>query len=270
MRDLEDFSEEHRTLIADLRDPDESVRLAALAQLDAELDDELAGEMERLLREEESDDVRARVPIALGPTLELCFWELDDEGRLPPPSDWNVAPLTQGVYDRLVETLRRVYLDGTVPELVRRRVLEGAVRSPQSWQEKAAAAAFRSNEEPWRITAVFCMGYLSGFDDEIVEAFESGSEMVRFEAIRAAGQRVVKRLAGPLQALAGDPEADHEERLAAIEALPAMEDPRTFELLDELVAGPEKEIAEAAEEALGEVSMLAMAEEALDDDWDEL
>ncbi len=272
MRNLEAFSEDNRHLVANLREPDERVRFATLADISDEVDDEIAGEMERLLREDESDDVRARAAIAFGPTLELCSYELDDEGRLPPPGGYDDAPLTQEAYDRLTETLRRVFMDGANPELVRRRVLEGAVRSPQPWHEKAAAAAFRSDEEPWRITAVFCMGYLGGFDDEIATAFESGSELVRFEAIRAAGNRGIKRLAGRLLALAEDPAADLDERLAAIEALPNMEHPGTFELMDELCADPDEGIARAAEEALEEVSMLAMAEEMLgdDDDWDEL
>ncbi len=271
MRDLESFSEENRILIAELRDPDADTRLETLAEIADEIDDELTVEMERMLLEDASDEVRARVPIALGPALELCYWELDDDGRLPPPDPYNTAPLSQGVYDRLVETLRRVYLDGATPELVRRRVLEGAVRSPQPWQEKAVAAAYRSGEERWRITAVFCMGHLRGFEDEIVEAFESGSELVRFEAIRAAGQGVVKRLAGPFQALAEDPAADVDERLVAIEALPNMEHPRNFEILTRLCADREEAVAEAAEEALLEVSMLALADDMLDgDDLDEL
>ncbi len=270
MRDLEAFSDENRFLVAALRDPDGEVRLRALEEAVDEADDELAEEMIRLLLEDPDEEVRARVPIALGPTLELCWDELDEEGRLPPISDWNLNPLTQGVYDRLVETLRRVYLDGAAPELVRRRVLEGAVRSPLPWQEKATAAAFRSENELWRITAVFCMGHLSGFDDQIVEAFDSGSEAVRYEAIRAAGLRGIQRLARPLLALAEDPEADVDERVAAIGALPALEHPRATDLLDELCADPDEAIAEAAEEALDELSMMAMAEEALGDDWDEL
>jgi len=102
-------------------------------------------------------------------------------------------------------TLRRLYLDAATPELVRRRVLEGAVRLRRPWQEKATAAAFRSEEEPWRITAVFCMGFLGGFDDEIVKAFASGSAPLRLEAIRAAGQRGVKRFGRPLRSLAVHP-----------------------------------------------------------------
>ncbi len=270
MRDLEEFTEDNRPLIAQLRNPDQRLRQLTLVEIADDLNDELAGELERMLREDENDDVRARVAIALGPTLELCYTELDDNGHLPPLDDYNLNPLTQEVYDRMVETLRRVYLDGTNPELVRRRVLEGAVRSPQPWHREGTAAAFRSDDEPWRITAVFCMGYLGGFDDEIVEAFDSGTELVRYEAIRAAGNRGVKRLASRLLALAADPEADVDERLAAIEALPNMEHPGTFEVLDELGADPEEAIVEAADEALGEVSMLAMAEEMLGDDLDEL
>ncbi len=271
MRDIKSFSEDNRMLVADLRDPDPEERLATLVEISDEIDDELTDELERMLHEDPDEEVRARVPISLGPALELCYTELDDEGRLPPPDFYNMAPLSQAVYDRLVETLRRVYLDGTTPELVRRRVLEGAIRSPQPWQKKAVAAAFRSGKEPWQITAVFCMGHLRGFDDEIVEAFESGSEQVRFEAIRAAGERGIKRLGRPLLALAADPAADPDERVVAIWALPNIEAAGTLELLDTLSADPEEAVAEAAEDALDELSMLALAEEMLEGvDLDEL
>ncbi len=270
MRDIKSFSEDNRILVAGLRHPEAEERLAALFEISDEVDDELVGELERMLLEDPDEEVRARVPISLGPALELCFTELDEEGRLPPPDFYNMAPLTQEVYDRLVETLRRVYLDGTAPELVRRRVLEGAIRSPQPWQEKAVAAAYRSGEESWQITAVFCMGHLRGFEDEIVEAFESESEQVRFEAIRAAGEAGVQRLARPLQALAEDPEADPDERIVAILATANIGATGTFEILDELCADPEEAVAEAAEEALADFSMLSLAEEMLEsDDWEE-
>ncbi len=270
MRDLDDFSEENRPLVTALRDPDAKMRLLALEHEVIAADDELAEELLRLLHEDPSEEVRARVPIALGPTLELCWDELDEDDQLPAPDDYNLNPLTQEGYDRLVETLRRVYLDGSNPELVRRRVLEGAVRSPQPWHKEATAAAFASEEELWRITAVFCMGHLPGFDDQIVEAFGSGSELVRHEAIIAAGRRGVQRLAGPLLALAGDFAADPDERVAAVTALPSLEDPRTLDLLDQLADGSGTELAEAAEEARDELTMMAMAEEALGDEFDEL
>ncbi len=82
MQDIESFSEDNRMLIADLRDPDADVRLATLFGISAEVDDELAGELERMLLEDESEGVRAQVPITFGPVLEMCYFELDDEGRL--------------------------------------------------------------------------------------------------------------------------------------------------------------------------------------------
>ncbi len=268
MQDLEDFSEENRDLVAELRDPDWRMRLLTLKAGTIEVDDEVAEEMLRLLLEDPNEEVRAQVPIALGPTLELCWDELVD-GRLPNPGDYNLNPLTQEGYDGLTETLRRVYLDESNPLLVRRRVLEGAVRSPQPWHEEAVAAAFRSEEMPWRVTAVFCMGFVPGFDDQIVEAFDSGLAPLRYQAIRAAGSREVERRGRPILAIAADPDAELDERLAAIESLPVLSPPGTFEILDDLGADPEEAVVEAADEALEEHSMLALTEADSDDDWDD-
>ena len=111
MRDLEDFLEVNQTLVIALRHPDAAVRIQALDWAVDEVDDELAEELLRLLYEDPSEDVRARVPIALGPTLELCDEELDENGYLASWGCPNEAPLSQVVYDRLVATLRRPYLD---------------------------------------------------------------------------------------------------------------------------------------------------------------
>ena len=74
-----------------------------------------------------------------------------------------------------------------MPRLVRRRILEVAVRAPRDRQKGAVGAAYRSDGAQWRLTAVFCMGYLRAFDKEILESLSSSNQDVKTEAVHAAG-----------------------------------------------------------------------------------
>ncbi len=110
MQDLDDFFVENQPLVAALRHPSASTRLRALDWIE-EIDDELVEEMLRLLGEDPSVDVRARVPIVLGPTLEACDDEFDEDGYLAPWDCPNEAPLSQTVYDRVASRIEAVIPD---------------------------------------------------------------------------------------------------------------------------------------------------------------
>ena len=51
---------------------------------------------------------------------------------------------------------------------VKRPILEASVRAPEKWHKNAVAAAYRSKDEDWKLTAVFCMRFIRGFDKQIV------------------------------------------------------------------------------------------------------
>ena len=256
---LESFEEASRQFVAALRSDDPAVREVALGEIPPMVDDEVARELFRFARDpERGEEERGEALIALGPALAECHDEEAPDGTLeaPPPGteDWWELPLSSAGYREVHDELRRIYHDGSLPKLVRRRALEAAVRAPRDWHREAAATAWGSGDPDWRVTAVFAMGHLSGFQDEIIEAFRKGEPPVREEAVRAAGRSATGEvLADDLRALAADPSADRDLRLAAIEALGELRPEGSSEVLEELQDDRNREIRAAAREALEEV-----------------
>ena len=78
-------------------------------------------------------------------------------------------------------------MDASAPKDVRRRALEGSVRGPQTWHRDAIRAAFASADDAWKLTAVFCMRFVMGFDDQALEALNSTNPAIHYEAVVAAG-----------------------------------------------------------------------------------
>jgi hypothetical protein len=257
---LESFIESNREYVAALRSDDPEVREHALEEIAPIVDDALARELLRFARDPaRSDEERGRALIVLGPALEECYDEEAPDGTFdaaPPGGEgWWELPLSSAGYRELTEELRRIYLDGAVPKLVRRRALEAAVRAPRDWQREAAATAWRSGDPEWRVTAVFAMGHLPGFEGEIDEAFRGEDPVVRQEAMLAAGRSSAgEALGGSILDVAADRKAPRDERLTAIEALGELQPDGAFEVLDELRDDPDPEIAAAAEEALEDLS----------------
>lgn len=276
---LDSFTEENREYAAALRSDDPAVREHAMDEIAPMVDDELARELLRFARDPaREDEERGRALIVLGPALEECHDEEAPDGTLetapPGTEEWWDVPLSSAGYREVTEELRRIYLDGAMPKLVRRRALEAAVRAPREWQREAAATAWRSDDPEWRLTAVFAMGHLPGFEDEIGDAFQGEDAVVRREAMLAAGRSAAgEALGDSIQDVAADRKAGRDDRLAAIEALAELQPDGAFEVLDELRDDPDPEIAAAAEEALEELSMWSDLEDlegelgGLDDDW---
>lgn len=258
---LDSFTESNREYVAALRSDDPAVREHALDEVAPMVDDQLARELLRFARDGElGGEERGRALIMLGPALEECSLEEAPDGSLEAPpagtEGWWELPLSSAGYRQVTEDLRRIYHDASLPKLVRRRALEAAVRAPRDWHREAAATAWRSGDAEWRVTAVFAMGFLEGFEDEIGEAFEGEDAGIRREAMLAAGRGPgAEVLADDLLKVAADTGAPRDDRLAAIEALAEGQPDGAFEVLDELTGDPDREVAEAAEAALEEVSL---------------
>ncbi|HZD05514.1 MAG TPA: hypothetical protein VE173_11360 [Longimicrobiales bacterium] len=187
-------------------------------------------------------DLRAMAAISLGPTLE----ELD-LGWLDDPEDESVTP---SVARAIQDHLRAAYMDPAVPKDVRRRVLEASVRCPEDWHTGAVRAAYHSGDPAWRLSAVFCMGFVGEFDGEIVEALQSDNAELRFEAVRAAGRAVVEPAWPLVSALVRSPGIDRPLLLAAIDAVASIQPETAPEVLGDLILVEDEEIAEAVQDAL--------------------
>jgi len=166
-----------------LQDPgsDPTVRLLAidLAGDFTVMDDRLAEVLLDILEnEDETENLRTRAAISLGPVLEYsCTFGLESDDSAISPE----------MAEQIKESFHRLYETTDVPKEVRRRILEVSVRAPQGWHKKAVRAAYASDDEDYKLTSIFCMGFIPGFDNEIMEAMECDNPVLRNEAVRAAG-----------------------------------------------------------------------------------
>lgn len=207
----------------------------------------------------ESEDLRCTAAIALGPVLE----QADTEGFDDPDPD--EVPITEQTFDKIQELFRKLYMDAGVPKHVRRRILEAAVRSPQEWQKDAVRAAYSSGDEDWRLTAVFGMQYVSGFDGQILEALEDANHDIHYEAVRAAGRGEVGAAWPHISALVTSRKTEKWLLLAAIEAVASIR-PKEVDIIADLMDSEDEDIAEAAEEAMVMAKVYAKLEDDEDDE----
>ena len=245
------------TLLSALQsdEAEDSDRLLAvhLASSVVVMNDDLASALLGIMRDPaEAETIRGAAAIALGPTLEELEWDTFDELEGP--------PVSEGIARVIRDGLREVYLDAGVPKLVRRRALEASVRGEADWHTAAVRAAYQSGDDEWRLTAVFCMSYVAGFEGEILEALEGGDPALRYEAVRAAGDWAVDEAWPHICALVlAAEEIEKPLLLAAIDAVAGIRPEEAAEILGDLAESEDDEIAEAVFEAL------AMAEGPRDD-----
>lgn len=225
------------------------------------INDELVEALLAVLRNgEKSEVIRGTAAIALGPVLEHVD-TLDLEDR----SD---APITDATFHGIQESLRTLYRDVGVPENVRRGVLEASVRATEDWHEKAVRTAFASDDEGWRLTAVFCMRFVRGFEAEILTALHSANPDIHYEAVLAAGTWGVDAAWPHVVALIRSDDTSKAMLLAAIDAVVGLRPHQTAEVLADLVDSDDEDIAEAVEEAM--VMAQALDEDADADDDEDL
>ena len=108
-----------------------------------------------------SEQVRGRAAIYLGPVLEHA-----DTGGCEDTDDLPIAERTfhrdPGVAAQPLQKRQR-------PPRGRRRILEASVRARGS-PPGCGPRPYASDDEAWRLTAVFCMRFVRRFDEQILEA----------------------------------------------------------------------------------------------------
>jgi hypothetical protein len=225
------------------------------------INDELVEALLSVLRSaDKSEVIRGTSAIALGPVLEhVDTLELEDR------SD---APITDATFHGIQKSLRTLYMDASVPENVRRGILEASVRATEDWHEKAVRIALASDDEGWRLTAVFCMRFVRGFEDEILTALHSANPDIHYEAVLAAGTWGVDAAWPHVVALVRSDETSKALLLAAIDAVVGLRPHETAEILVDLADSDDEDIAAAVEEAM--VMAQALDEDDDPDDDDEL
>lgn len=253
-------------LLATLRDPqvpeDERALAADLAGDPVVINDELAGALLEILRSgEQPERVRGAAALALGPALELC--DLDGFEDVDQP------PVSESTFARVQGELRALYHDASVPKDVRRQVLETAVRAPADWQRDALRAAAASSDADWRLTAVFGMRYVDGFEEAILAALESPDPRIHREAVLAAGAWELAEAGPHVLELVRSPECEKDLLLAAIEAVGSICPDEGAEDLEELAEDEDEDVADAAAEALATADHAFLGDDEGEDDEDE-
>jgi len=237
-------------------DPSDRLLAASLAGDSVDINDALAGALLATLQNDnEPEELRSLAVISLGPALESAFMDDFD--------DPNEVSISEAMIGNIQETLHRLYRDARTPRMVRRRILEASVRAPADWHKEAVRAAYRSNEEDWKLTAVFCMQYIDGFDEQILESIGSQNPDILYEAICAAGNWEVDAAWPRIAGLIAAEDTDKDLLLAAIEAAAMIRPGEAAEILEPFMDSDDEDIIDAVNEAL------AMSGEIWDDEDDD-
>ena len=242
----------------DRADGDDRILAADLAGDFTVINDALVDALLTILQnKDESEDLRGTAATSLGPVLEYT-----DTDWFDGPEDDN--PVSDATIDNIQDALRRLYLDAGVPESVRRRILEASVRSRRDWHQDAVRAAWSGKDEEWRLTAVFAMRWIGGFENQILEALKSDDPDIRYEAVCAAGNWELDGAWPHVSKLIKSKKTDKELLLAAIEAAVNIRPSEAGILLVDLVDSKDQDISDAAYEAM--VMAEGVSEDEFDDD----
>ncbi len=247
------LSEADQVLLDALVSDDDEVFAEVADDLFALLDDTLALEIVGLLRKPQATERRRRLAYALGPVLEAAHdaqsTSADAQDALSGNQFMAPSPLTREGVIAVSDALEAIYRDATVPGDVRRAVLETAVRAPADWQEGAVRAAWGSEDEAWRLTAIFAMGHLFSWDfrAELWQAWRSASTLERRQALLAAAERGLVDFLPEATRVSMNDAAVPELRQAAVELLGALGDESHLEALASLARAKHSLAAEAGE-----------------------
>ncbi len=190
----------------------------------------------------EIDNMRGTAAISLGVALDhthtMGFEDPDD------------ILISEDVFNSIQQSLHDLYLDTDVTQEVRRKILEVSVRAPQAWHQEAVRTAYADNNDDWRLTAVFCMRFVRSFDDLILEALDSDSEDMHYQAVCAAGNWGVDAAWRHIAALIIPDYDDKDLLLAAIEAVANIRPEDAPFLLEPFMSAEDEDISDAVYEAL--------------------
>ena len=226
------------------RKAEEAERLLA-AELAAELsvmDDAMASALLAVVRDsKEPEELRCVAAAALGPVLEYT-----DTVDYDDPDEVLISKKT---FRKIQKSLQELFREAGAPEELRRRALEASAGSPLDWHTEALRTAY-TGDRLWVGTAVFCMQYVPGFEEEILEALGSSDPDVHYWAVCAAGNWELDAAWDHIAGIVTAAAPEKELLLAAIESAGTIRPHLAHELLDPLRESEDEDIAATVEEAL--------------------
>lgn len=221
------------------------------------MNDDLAGALLRILENpSEPESLRGQAAISFGAALEEVGW-MEGGGF----SVWEVPAVTGPMFERARAALRQAHLNLVNPKEVRRSALEASARAPEPWHADAVRAAYGAHDPEWRLTSVFCMRFVRGFEAEIVEALESEDSMTLFHAVEASRDQAVLRAwprirellrtaASGLPLIPEDPGLGRSMVTAAMHAVAMIRPDKAEETLGPFIDSDDEDLADAAMGAL--------------------
>jgi hypothetical protein len=243
----------------DAASPEERVAATELGGDFVVVNDEILDALLSILANpKESEEIRSRAAISLGPALESA--DVDE-------SEWDdEIPISKQIFQKACGVLKDLYADASLPKNVRRRILEASIRAKQDWHAAAIREAYSSGDSEWGLTAVFCMTYVHGFEKEILDSLKSSDPDVRYHAVEGVGSWQLEAGWPCLIKILSDPDPDKDLVLAAIESAMCMDVEKAVEPLEKLAESDDEDISEAAEEALSLLECECGCEDDFDDD----
>jgi hypothetical protein len=228
------------------------------------LNEEIAAALLNIIQsKDESDELRAAAAISLGPGLEeAVYMDYDDP--------YDTPAFSEPFVKKIQHALHNLFSDPAVSAEVRRHILEASVRNPQDWHTGAIRAAYAAKEAEWQLTAVFCMGFVKGFDKQILQALKSTDPSIHSHSVEAAGNWELDAAWTHIAELITSSKTEKSLRIAAIWAAASIR-PHESEILEPLVDSYDEDIAEAAMDALSEAGFAEDMdyEDEEDDDYGE-
>jgi hypothetical protein len=214
-----------------------------------------------LMNTNEASELRGMAAISLGPALEYA----DTDGF----DDLVEDQITEEEFHNIQKSLHRLYLNADEDPGVRRRILEASVRSPQDWHQNAIREAFACEDDAWRLTAVFSMRWVRGFDQQILDALESDNEGIHYQAVCAAGNWEVDGAWSHMARIICTPAIDKPLMLAAIDAVASIRPDDAGVVLGNLIDSDDEDIVDAAQEAIAMADNIASLESEDEADFDD-
>jgi HEAT repeat protein len=210
LEDMETLAESDTLLFFDhvavmcLEDEDPVARATAIRLLWQSHKEYLVPRLIKLLTEDPEAIVRAAAATSLGNFVYLG--EVDE--------------IKQSTYDQVVETLIKAYLSSD-EMLVRRRALEALGYATHPEVQGFIERAYNTNDEEWLQSALFTMGrtYNKRWVDAVLRMFDHPDSLVRYEAVRAAGELEAEEARQPIFDLLEEGMTDDDLYFAAIWSL---------------------------------------------------
>ena len=270
LEDMEHMAEADTLLYFDsvaimcLDDDDPVARATAVRLLWQSHKETLVPKFLKLLNEDPEAIVRAAAATALG--MFVYLGELEE--------------IKASTYQIVLENLIKAHLDAD-ETLVRRRALEALGYAGHPEIPDFIRRAYDKNDEEWLQSALFAMGrsYDQQWVDMVLQMFDHPDSLVRYEAIRAAGELEAKAAREPLFDLLEEGTDDEDIYYAAIWALSKIGGEGVRSLIEDAIEEAEDmEDTSFLEEALenleftervSQFDLMSFDEDALDSWFDE-